>query len=107
MAQNLKNLCISNPGVHAAGRFDLLRAIRLHGGFEAVAETLQRERLFSRRPVVTDCSVILCKVHVVQRTLGLAPNEFPTREQLEACQMPEVVRWITAAGGFKKVQTLH
>lgn len=75
----------------------------MHGGFTAVAGMLQRERLFSRQPVITDRSVIHQKVQLVQRTLGLAADEFPTREQLEACQMPEVVRWITASGGFRKV----
>eukprot|EP00892_Ulva_mutabilis_P000830 jgi/Ulvmu1/10748/UM068_0038.1 len=93
----------SQASVVEAGRYDLLHAIRLHGGFAAVASMLQRERLFYRQPVVTDEEAILCEVQVVQRTLGLAPEEFPTREQLEACQRPEVVRWITACGGFKKV----
>lgn len=89
--------------VHAAGRNDLLNAIRMHGGFQVVADVLQRQRLFIRRPVVNDRDVILRKVCRVQQTLGLSPDEFPTREQFEACQMPQVVCWITSAGGFRKV----
>lgn len=91
----------------AAGRNNLINAIRLHGGFQVVADILQRERLFTRRPAVTDRGVILRKVRRVQQTLGLPPDEFPTREQFEACQMPHVVGWITTAGGFRKVRLLY
>lgn len=92
---------------HAAGRNNLINAIRLHGGFQVVADILQRERLHTRRPAVTDRRVILRKVRRVQQTLGLPPDEFPTREQFEACQMPNVVGWITTAGGFRKVRTRY